>query len=89
MMTKSDLLQQLKASNINTKGTLMVHSSMKAIGQVDGGPEAVIDALCQYMSHGLLLFPTHSWDEWNLKDNIFNVRTEKACVGLRLCQNYS
>lgn len=82
MMTKNDLLQQLKASNINTKGTLMVHSSMKAIGQVDGGPEAVIDALCQYMSHGLLLFPTHSWDEWNLKDNVFNVRTEKACVGL-------
>jgi aminoglycoside 3-N-acetyltransferase len=82
MYTNKDLLKQLEASNINVKGTLMVHSSMKAIGQVDGAPKTVIDTLCHYMKDGLLLFPTHSWDENSLKDDTFNVRTERSCVGI-------
>ncbi len=82
MYTKDELIRHLKKSNTNPKGTIMVHSSMRAIGQVDGGADTVIDALCNFMDEGLLLFPTHSWDEGNLKEDTYNVATEKSCVGL-------
>ncbi len=82
MYTKDELISHLKKSNTNPKGTIMVHSSMRAIGQVDGGADTVIDALCNFMDEGLLLFPTHSWDEGNLKEDTYNVATEKSCVGL-------
>ena len=44
MYTKSDLMTGLAALNIDPRGTLLVHSSMKAIGPVKGGAETVLDA---------------------------------------------
>lgn len=82
MHTLETLLEDLKQTNINPKGTLMVHSSMKAIGDVEGRGQTVIEALCQYMSEGLVLMPTHTWHENNLKDGVYDVRTEKSCVGI-------
>lgn len=82
MYTKLELLDHLNLMNLNPKGTLLIHSSMKAIGEVEGRAEGVLDVLCEYMKDGLLLFPTHSWDEKNLVDHIFNVKTETSCVGL-------
>lgn len=55
---------------------------MKAVGKVEGRADTVIDAFMEYMKDGLLLFPTHTWSEDNNKDNIFNPKTEKACVGI-------
>jgi aminoglycoside 3-N-acetyltransferase len=80
--TRQSLISQLSALKIDTCGTLMVHSSFKSIGPVDGGPDTVIDALTDYMKNGLLLFPTHSWSENNLPDNTYNPLVEPSCVGL-------
>lgn len=82
MYTQKELLQQLNAMKINPKGTLLVHSSMKAIGQVEGGADAVLDVLCEYMKNGLLVFPTHTWSQMNETYNIFDVKKEPSCVGL-------
>lgn len=82
MYTYHDLKKNLEASLINRKGTLLIHSSMKSIGAVEGGADTVLEVLIDYMKEGLLLFPTHTWEEWNLKDGIYNPATEKACVGL-------
>lgn len=82
MYTKEELLCQLKALNIDPNGTLLVHSSMKSIGEVDGGADTVLDALCEYMENGLLVFPTHTWRQINEKYNVFHAATEKSCVGL-------
>lgn len=60
----------------------MVHSSMRAIGTVDEGAQGVIDVLLQSVSDGLLLFPTHSWREWNNPENVFDVANEPSCVGI-------
>ncbi len=37
MFTKETLLQDIAGMNINPKGTLLIHSSLKAIGPVEGG----------------------------------------------------
>lgn len=82
MHTFESLMKDLSKTNINRTGTLMVHSSMKEIGEVDGRADTVIDALMTFMADGLLVFPTHTWSEENLKDGVFDPDTEPACVGI-------
>jgi len=59
-----------------------VHSSMKAVGNVEGGAETVLDAFIEYFSDGLLLFPTHTWSSINAEHNVYDPLTEPACVGI-------
>lgn len=62
--------------------TLLVHSSMKSIGQVENGAETVLDTLSEYLSGGLLIMPTHTWGYINAESPVFDVRTSKSCVGV-------
>ena len=44
MYTKKDLIKSFKKIGIDPEGTLLVHSSMKAVGEVEGRADTVIDA---------------------------------------------
>ena len=44
MYTKQDLIQCLKDMGLKSTDAIMVHSSMKAIGEVEGGADTVVDA---------------------------------------------
>lgn len=54
MHTKASLLNDLRKTNIYPEGTLLIHSSMKAIAEVAGGAETVLDALIAFMEDGVL-----------------------------------
>ena len=82
MHTKNTLIKDIEHAGIKPNGTLIIHSSMKSLGQVEGGAETVLDVFIEYMKEGLLLFPTHSWSEKNLKDGIYNPKTEPSNVGI-------
>ncbi len=82
MFTKAQLKADLAAMEIDPKGTLLVHSSLKAIGETEGGADTVLDALCEYMQDGLLILPTHTWRQMNERYTVFDSRTEPSCVGL-------
>jgi aminoglycoside 3-N-acetyltransferase len=82
MHTKESLSSQISALGIRPNGTLLIHSSMKAVGECDGGADTVIDTFLDYMKDGLLTLPTHSWSDNNLKDGIYDPLTEPACVGI-------
>ena len=82
MYTKSDILHALAGMQIDPRGTVLIHSSMKAVGAVENGADTVLDACIEYMRPGLLVFPTHSWSEENLADNVYDPRTEPSCVGI-------
>ncbi|MDZ7834039.1 MAG: AAC(3) family N-acetyltransferase [Alkalibacterium sp.] len=82
MHTNESLLKDLKKLNIDPKGTLLVHSSYKSIGQVDGGPDAVLDSLSTFMEQGLLVLPTHTWEYINEENPVFNVRESPSNVGM-------
>ena len=79
---KKDLIKDLEALKINPKGTLLVHSSMKSIGEVEGGADTVLDALMDYMREGLLVLPTHTWSYINAANPRFEVEHSKVCVGI-------
>ncbi len=82
MHTKDSLLKQLGRMGIDGGGTLLVHSSMKSIGPVEGGADAVLDACSEYMRDGLLVFPAHTWSYVNAAQPKFYVERSPACVGI-------
>ena len=63
--TKNDLIEHIKALGIRSNDTVCIHSSMKAIGEVEGGADTVLDAFIHCLKDGLLIFPTHTWDRMN------------------------
>lgn len=80
--TKQCLVNQLKEMGLDGTETIMIHSSMKAIGDVDGGADTVVDALMEFFKDGLLMTPTHTWDQMSEEYHIFDPKTEPACVGI-------
>ena len=82
MYTKDDLKQQLETMGLTGKETILIHSSMKAIGAVEGGADTVLDAWMEYFAEGLLLLPTHTWDNVNADHPVYDYRTTPSCVGL-------
>jgi len=82
MHTKISLMKQLQEMEIDACGTVLIHSSMKSIGPVEGGAETVLDALSEYMKNGLLVLPTHTWSYINSENPKFHVNDSPSCVGI-------
>jgi aminoglycoside 3-N-acetyltransferase len=82
MYTKNDLIKSIADLGIQPTDTLLIHSSFKSIGEVENGPNTVLDAFIEYMKDGLLIFPTHTWKQINDTYNVFNPLTEPSCVGV-------
>ncbi|MCL2109837.1 MAG: AAC(3) family N-acetyltransferase [Oscillospiraceae bacterium] len=80
MHTKQSLHTNLSTLGIDPRGTLMVHVSYKAIGEVEGRGDAVLDALCEYMRDGLLVLPSHTWYV-NCENPVTDVLHTRSCVG--------
>lgn len=82
MHTRSSLMKQLERMGINPQGTLLVHSSFKSIGEVEGGADTVLDVLSEYMKEGLLVLPTHTWSYIDAQNPRFSVLESPVCVGI-------
>lgn len=80
--TKDDLKKYLQDMGLKSTDAIMIHSSMKSIGPVEGGADTVIDALMEYFSEGLLMTPTHTWRQMSAEYHVFDPETEPSCVGI-------
>lgn len=80
--TKEQLVKQLRDMGIQPTDKLLVHSSMKSLGPVQGGADTVLDALQEAVSEGLLLMPAHTWKQMSREYSLFNPETEPVCVGI-------
>uniref|UniRef100_UPI003FEDC1AF AAC(3) family N-acetyltransferase n=1 Tax=Lachnospira sp. TaxID=2049031 RepID=UPI003FEDC1AF len=79
---KQQLKDQLESMGLKGDETILIHSSMKSIGAVDGGADTVLDAWMEYFKDGLLLLPTHTWKTVNADNPVYNPYTTPSCVGL-------
>ncbi len=65
MITKQDLIEQLKAMGLKPTDTIFTHSSYRNIAKdigIDGGADTVVDAFIEYFGKdGLVVFPAMSW----------------------------
>lgn len=61
--TAGSLASQLRALGLSAGDVVMLHSSMRSLGYVVGGPQAVVQALLDVLGHdGTLVVPTHTTD---------------------------
>ncbi|MCK8058656.1 MULTISPECIES: AAC(3) family N-acetyltransferase [unclassified Fusibacter] len=82
MRSKGELISQLVEMGLEPTDVVMIHSSMKAIGEVEGGAQGVLDVLMDYFKEGLLLLPTHTWATVIDSQPVYNPATEPSCVGI-------
>ena len=60
-ITTARIAEDLRALGVESGDTLLVHSSLSALGWVAGGPPTVVDALQSVVTEtGTLVFPTHT-----------------------------
>ena len=81
MHSKHTLISQLKHLGIDHGGTLLVHISYKALGEIEGRGDTVIDAFCEYMQDGLLVFPGHTWEQVGESNPVMDALHTPTCVG--------
>lgn len=73
-VTKSDVINAVKALGILPGDIVLVHSSMKSMGYVEGGPDTVIDGFLEVLGDtGTLVMPTlsqtdfaNAYRDWHL-----------------------
>ena len=82
MYTQEDLIKDLHNMGLQHTDALMVHSSMKSIGPVEGGADTVVDAFMEYFKDGLFMTPTHTWAQMSEEYSLFDPEKEPACVGI-------
>ena len=80
MFTKQDLFTQLEAMGAPRDRVVLVHTSLRLIGAVEGGARGLLDALIEYFTAcgGLLCIPTHTWD---------NLGFDKFTLDLTKCES--
>lgn len=68
-VTKEMLVEDFRKIGLTEEMTVIVHSSLKSIGWVCGGTEAVISALIEVLTeNGTLVMPTHTSDNSDPKE---------------------
>lgn len=62
MKTKDEIIKDLIEVGIKEDDTLIVHSSLKSFGWVNGGAQAVVEALMEVVNQGTIIMPAQSSD---------------------------
>ena len=72
---------QLRALGLQPGDTVLMHSSMKALGTTQP-PEAFLRAVIEALGEGTLLLPALTYENVNANQPLFSVRTSEPCIGL-------
>lgn len=85
MFTKDQLKSQLQQMGLRSSDTVLIHTSYKAVGDVEGGIDAFLNAFCEYLSDGLFIVPTHTWADVTAAKPIYDVNRSLPCIGAVPC----
>ena len=81
MLTQKDIHNFLERIGIKHNDTVLIHTSMRSIGEVEGGCDGLIDAFASYLTDGLFLVPTHTWSNIGKNQPIYDVSATEPCIG--------
>jgi len=86
IVTKKFLVVNLKGIGINLGDIVLVHTSLSSFGHVEGGPDAVIDALLAAVGpKGTILMPANpvigDWMVYVHSDPLFDPRKSPSSMG--------
>jgi len=82
MVTKADIISQLTQMGAPTDKIVLMHSSLRAIGPVEGDAQGLLDALVDYFTKdgGLFCVPTHTWHNLD-KEITLEMESSDNCLG--------
>jgi len=81
MLSAGTLTSELKALGLERGDVVLVHSSYKSLGGVEGGPQTLLDTLLEILGRtGTLILPTFNFDF--CKGSPFDVRTTPSHMGV-------
>lgn len=80
--TKEDIIRQLGEMNAPTGGVVLMHSSLRSIGNIAGGAQTLLDAMIAYFTRdgGLFCVPTHTWDDID-EEITLDMNSDRNCLG--------
>lgn len=80
--TKEEMRADLKALGIKAGDTLLMHSSFKALGGIEGDAAGVFEVLLDVLGpEGTLVLPALSYESVTLQRPFFDVRETPSCIG--------
>ena len=81
MLNKDKIYKILNELNLKKNDNILIHSSLKSIGKIEGDAIELIEALKSYFTEGMILFPTHTWSFMKNDGDILNLNEANSCVG--------
>ena len=84
MFTKCEIHQQLKNMQAPQNSVVLIHSSLRAIGETEGRGDGLLEALIDYFTAkgDLLCIPTHTWANiYNGNKITLDLLNSKTCIG--------
>ena len=81
MITKNDIFEFLKNCGVKNDDKLTLHCSLRSIGKIENGADGFIDAFSEYLSDGLFIVPTHTWNSVCRSNPFYDVRSTMPCIG--------
>ena len=84
MFTKNEIKAQLARMGAPKDSVVLVHSSLRAVGETEGRGEGLLEALIEYFTEdgGLLCIPTHTWANAGKEGVItLDLTQPKTCIG--------
>ena len=78
MISKAQILKQLEPFKAAVGKPVIVHTSLRAIGEIEGGGDTLLSCLIEFFTQngGLLCIPTHTWDK-----EMLDLREKHTCLG--------
>lgn len=85
MHTKASVINDLTRMNAPRDKVVLVHTSLRAVGEVEGRGEGFLDALIEYFTAdgGLLMIPTHTWKSLERGCDLptLDMSSAETCIG--------
>ena len=85
LITKEYLKKQIEDMGIKHDDVVLIHTSYKSVGAVEGGIDGFIDAFKEYLSEGLFIIPTHTWSNVTRQNPVYDVKSSVPCIGAVPC----
>ena len=82
--TKQDVICQLEKMGAPRDRIVIAHSSLRSVGDVEGGAQGLLDALVEHFTAdgGLLCIPAHTWDNLGKPEKYtLDMTTSENCLG--------
>jgi len=82
MLTKKDIIESFIAMGVTRGDVLVLQSSYKGCGEIENGPDGLIDALMELIgSEGTLIMPAYNLNTWT-EQHYFDILETPSNVGI-------